>query len=115
MIRVEVALAARRIAANQRPCYLRLSRAGERCLHATVPADIVRPTVLQHGADAVVLATEWPAYVTEDPTLLADSMRGNLVLDARNALDPASVRAAGLRYEALGRTSQGVAPSGSSY
>ena len=35
---VEVALAARTIAANQRPSYLRLSRAGEPCLHTTEPA-----------------------------------------------------------------------------
>jgi transketolase len=57
VIRVEVALATLTIAANQRPSYLRLSRAGEPCLHTTEPADIERPTVLQHGAGAVVLAS----------------------------------------------------------
>jgi UDPglucose 6-dehydrogenase len=31
-------------------------------------------------------------------------MRGDLVIDGRNALDPAAVRAAGLQYEGVGRT-----------
>src|SRR5215204_4174511 len=57
VIRVEVALATLTIAANQRPSYLRLSRTGEPCLHTTEPADIERPTVLQHGAGAVVRAS----------------------------------------------------------
>ncbi len=30
-------------------------------------------------------------------------MSGNLVIDGRNALDPAAVRAAGLCYEGIGR------------
>jgi UDPglucose 6-dehydrogenase len=55
------------------------------------------------GADAVVLATEWPAYVTIDPAALAAEMSGKVYVDARNALDPGSVRAAGLHYLALGR------------
>ena len=30
-------------------------------------------------------------------------MRGNLVIDGRNALDPEALRAAGLLYEGVGR------------
>ena len=30
-------------------------------------------------------------------------VRGDLLVDGRNALDPAAVRAAGLRYEGVGR------------
>jgi UDPglucose 6-dehydrogenase len=30
-------------------------------------------------------------------------MSGNLLIDGRNALDPAAVRAAGLIYEGIGR------------
>ena len=56
-------------------------------------------------ADAVVLATEWPEYVTISPTDLAGVMRGDVLLDARNALDPAHVRASGLRYLGVGRRS----------
>jgi UDPglucose 6-dehydrogenase len=32
-------------------------------------------------------------------------MAGDLLIDGRNALDPAAVRAAGLTYEGVGRSS----------
>jgi UDPglucose 6-dehydrogenase len=63
------------------------------------------PAEAAADADAVVLSTEWPEYVTLSPADLAEVMRGNVLFDARNALDPAPVRAAGLRYLALGRES----------
>lgn len=55
------------------------------------------------GADAVVLATEWPEFVTIELEAMAKVMRGDLVVDARNALDPDSAIAAGLRYVGVGR------------
>ena len=54
------------------------------------------------GADVVVLATEWPEYVTLDPAALAQIARGRVVIDARNALDPVAWRAAGWTYRGLG-------------
>ncbi|HEX9823358.1 MAG TPA: UDP-glucose/GDP-mannose dehydrogenase family protein [Actinomycetota bacterium] len=54
-------------------------------------------------ADAVVLATEWPEFEELDMMKLADQMRGDLVFDGRNALDPEAVADAGLRYEGMGR------------
>jgi UDPglucose 6-dehydrogenase len=54
-------------------------------------------------ADAVVLVTEWPEFLELDWTLVAGAMRGNLVVDGRNALDRDSLRAAGLVYEGIGR------------
>jgi len=54
------------------------------------------------GADAVVLATEWPAYVAGDFPALAEAMRGKLFLDARLAVDPEAVTGAGLDYVAVG-------------
>jgi UDPglucose 6-dehydrogenase len=56
-----------------------------------------------HGADAVVLVTEWAEFVTLDWPQVAEGMAGTLVLDGRNALDAAAVRAAGLTYEGIGR------------
>jgi UDPglucose 6-dehydrogenase len=56
-------------------------------------------------ADAVVLVTEWPEFGELDLGALAGAMRGDLVVDGRNFLDPATVRAAGLTYEAIGRPS----------
>ena len=58
------------------------------------------------GADAVVLMTEWEAYRTLDLDHLANAMRGRLLLDGRNALEPAAVAEAGLVYEGIGRPSQ---------
>ncbi|MEA2371628.1 MAG: UDPglucose 6-dehydrogenase [Solirubrobacteraceae bacterium] len=55
------------------------------------------------GADAVVLVTEWPEFSQLDWSTVAEAMSGKLVVDGRNALDPAAVRAAGLIYEGIGR------------
>ncbi len=55
------------------------------------------------GADAVVLVTEWPEFVQLDFSQVAAAMRGKVVIDGRNALDPQAVRAAGLIYEGVGR------------
>jgi UDPglucose 6-dehydrogenase len=65
------------------------------------------------GADAVVLVTEWPEFIELDWREVAASMRGNLLVDGRNALDPELVRAAGLIYEGVGRggDSQTSAPA----
>src|SRR4051795_13756065 len=55
------------------------------------------------GADAVVLVTEWPEFGELAPVELARGMRGNVVIDGRNFLDPSRVRDAGLIYEGVGR------------
>jgi hypothetical protein len=55
------------------------------------------------GADAVVLVTEWPEFGELDWTAVREAMQGDLVLDGRNALEPAKVRDAGLTYEGVGR------------
>jgi UDPglucose 6-dehydrogenase len=54
-------------------------------------------------ADAAVLVTEWRELVELDWKQVASAMRGNLVIDGRNALDPDAVRSAGLVYEGIGR------------
>ena len=55
------------------------------------------------GADAVVLVTEWQEFRELDYQAVADAMDGTLVIDGRNALDPAGVAGAGLVYEGIGR------------
>ena len=55
------------------------------------------------GADAVVLVTEWPEFGDLDFADVATAMRGRLVVDGRNFLDPDAVSAAGLTYEGVGR------------
>src|SRR5215204_857950 len=62
------------------------------------PLDAVR------DADAVVLVTEWDEFRNLDWRELAEAMSGTVLIDGRNALDPAAVRAAGLAYEGIGRS-----------
>jgi UDPglucose 6-dehydrogenase len=53
--------------------------------------------------DAAVIVTEWPEFAELD---LADAkrlMKRPVIVDGRNLLDPASVRAAGFTYEGIGR------------
>jgi UDPglucose 6-dehydrogenase len=57
------------------------------------------------GADAVVLVTEWPEFGELDLVDVAARMRGSLLVDGRNFLDPDRVREAGLTYEGVGRPS----------
>jgi UDPglucose 6-dehydrogenase len=54
-------------------------------------------------ADLVLVATEWGEFADLDPADLAEAMRGTVVVDARNLLDPQAVRDAGLEYRGLGR------------
>jgi UDPglucose 6-dehydrogenase len=56
-----------------------------------------------HGADAVVLVTEWDEFKALDFADVAGRMKGDLLIDGRNALDPEAVRGAGLVYEGVGR------------
>lgn len=54
-------------------------------------------------ADVLLVATEWPEFSTVDMSRVAAVMKGHRVVDARNLLDSATVRAAGLDYWGLGR------------
>jgi UDPglucose 6-dehydrogenase len=56
-------------------------------------------------ADLVLVATEWPEFIRTEFDEVAKVMSGDLIYDVRNLLDPAVVRAAGLRYVGLGRPS----------
>jgi UDPglucose 6-dehydrogenase len=60
-------------------------------------------TAAVEGADAVVLVTEWDQFRSLDWGQVAQAMRGDVVVDGRNALDADAVRAAGLKYEGVGR------------
>ncbi len=57
-------------------------------------------------ADAVVVATEWDEFKKADPVAAKSRVRGSLVIDARNCLDPEAWRAAGWTYRGMGRHSQ---------
>ncbi len=55
------------------------------------------------GADLVLLLTEWAEFREMDPAVLGEVVARRRIVDGRNSLDPASWRAAGWTYRALGR------------
>ncbi len=61
------------------------------------------PITAATDADVLLVATEWPEFGTLDMNDVAKVMKGHRVVDARNLLDAAAVRAAGLEYWGLGR------------
>ena len=65
----------------------------------------IAPTALEalDGADAAVVVTEWPEVSELDWAEAAGRMRGNVVVDGRNVLDPDKLRTQGFVYEGIGR------------
>ena len=55
------------------------------------------------GADAVLLLTEWDEYRELDPAALGELVKAKVIIDGRNALDPAAWKAAGWQYQGVGR------------
>jgi UDPglucose 6-dehydrogenase len=55
------------------------------------------------NADVLLLLTEWSEFRETDPVRLASVVAAPRIVDGRNALDPATWRAAGWTYRALGR------------
>ena len=63
------------------------------------------------GADAAVVVTEWPELRHLASARVRQAMRTPLIVDGRNLLDPATVRAAGFSYESVGRPSGLLSPA----
>jgi UDPglucose 6-dehydrogenase len=55
------------------------------------------------GADALLLLTEWPEYRALDWKRIRQEMARPLLIDARNMLSPAEMRARGFEYDCFGR------------
>ena len=55
------------------------------------------------GADVLLIATEWPEFQAVDLRTVRDAMVGNVIVDARNILDPDAVRRLGMVYVGVGR------------
>jgi UDPglucose 6-dehydrogenase len=88
----------------------------EQRAHLVDPTLEIAATAIEalHGADAVVVATEWADYHTLDWVAGAAAMRGRLVYDTRGVVDVDAARAAGLRLERLGRPSADQSGAGGS-
>ena len=55
------------------------------------------------GSEALLIATEWPEFRKLDWHKVRDSMSRPLILDGRNLLVPAEMKALGFEYYSLGR------------
>jgi UDPglucose 6-dehydrogenase len=55
------------------------------------------------GADACIIVTEWPEFAELDWNAAGEAMKGRVVIDGRNFLDPKAVEASGFAYEGIGR------------
>jgi|SRR5687768_4085599 len=68
-----------------------------------LPGDLgitLRPSAVDacDGADAVVIATEWPEFARIDLGSLRRATRGDLLFDGRSVITPGAAAAAGFRY-----------------
>ena len=79
-----------------------------------VPDIRLMPDALRAAADAdaIVLATEWPQFLSLDLAELRQAMRGDIFFDGRNNFDPDLVRQAGFRYLGIGAGLVGPCPPG---
>ena len=55
------------------------------------------------ASDALVILTEWNEYRNLDLSKAKSMMRGDVLYDARNVLDPGDAQNAGFRYIGTGR------------
>ena len=55
------------------------------------------------NADALAILTEWPSFAELDFKRIKGSMAKTRIVDGRNLLDPAKLRAAGFSYVGVGR------------
>lgn len=55
------------------------------------------------GADAVIVATDWPEFVQYDPQSYVEHLSGTVFVDAMNCFDVQALKAAGLHYIGVGR------------
>lgn len=59
------------------------------------------------GAEALIIATEWPEFAAVDLAELREKMRTPLIFDGRNIFDPVAAANFGFQYRGIGR---GVVP-----
>ncbi len=61
------------------------------------------PYGVAEGAEALVLVTEWPEFISLDWARVKQAMRRAIILDGRNALDREKLLAEGFEYIGMGR------------
>jgi UDPglucose 6-dehydrogenase len=58
---------------------------------------------LAEDCDALVIVTEWEEFRHLDLIGISEVMKGKVLIDGRNILDPQAVEAAGFKYRGIGR------------
>ena len=71
--------------------------------HVRSLAFAVDPLTAVEGADALLIATEWPEYKQADWTAVHARMAAPYVFDGRNICDPARMASLGFNYRGIGR------------
>lgn len=63
------------------------------------------PIAACQGADALIIATEWPQYLKLDLQAIAGALKTKVMFDGRNLFRPEAMKAAGWTYHSIGRLS----------
>lgn len=71
---------------------------GEKLSYMNHPLEAIK------GADALVIVTEWQEFRNPDYKILARELKDKVVFDGRNLFEPKTLKAAGLTYHSIGRT-----------
>ena len=61
------------------------------------------PMAALHGADALVIVTEWKEFRSPDFNTIKDMLKSAVIFDGRNLYEPRMVREMGFEYFAIGR------------
>ncbi|HEY0777082.1 MAG TPA: UDP-glucose/GDP-mannose dehydrogenase family protein [Gemmatirosa sp.] len=61
-----------------------------------------------HGADALVIVTDWSEYRNPDFARIKSGLRQPVIIDGRNLYDPSRMAALGFRYASIGRQVAGT-------
>jgi len=62
-----------------------------------------KPLDALHGADALVIMTEWKAYRSPNFTAMQAAMKAPVIFDGRNLFEPERMASAGFHYTGIGR------------
>lgn len=65
------------------------------------------PGEATEGAEALIIATEWPKFASVDFASIREKMLSPLIFDGRNLLDPQKMAQLGFEYYGIGRPSIG--------
>jgi UDPglucose 6-dehydrogenase len=63
------------------------------------------PLEALHGADALIIVTEWKAFKSPDFETVKSRLKQPVIFDGRNLYEPSSVTALGIEYHGIGRES----------